>query len=109
MVSMDTTPVKERLTIGEELMQSAKTVNEKKLVLSCLDDVADAGALKLVEPLLSDREVKAEAEQAMLKIAQSIRKKSPDEAEAAAKRLRSSTQNESIRKEASKLLNQLKK
>jgi len=109
MVSMDTTPVKKRVTIGEELMQSAKTVDEKKLVLSCLDDISDAGALKLVEPLLSDNEVKAEAEQAMLKIAQSIVKKSPDEARSAAKRLRSSTQNESIRKEASKLLNQLKK
>ena len=108
MVSMASTPMKEKLTVGEELMQSAKTANEKKLVLSCLDDVADAGALTLVEPLLSDREVEAEAEQAMLKIAQSIMKQSPDEAEAAAKRLQSS-QNESIRKEASKLLNQRKK
>ena len=104
MVSMGTTPTKERLTIGAELMQSAKTVNEKKLVLSCLDDIADARALKLVEPLLSKSEVKGEAELALLKIAQSIARKSPDEAKAAAQQLRSS-QNGSIRKEANKLLN----
>ena len=109
MVSMGATPTKERLTIGEELMQSAKTTKEKQLVLSCLDDIADAGALKLVEPLLSEPEVKAEAELAMLKIAQSIMKKSPEEAKAAAQQLRSSSQNGSIRKEANKLLNQLKK
>ena len=77
-------------------------------MLSCLDDIADAGALKLVEPQLSESEVKAEAEQAMLKIAQSIAKKSPDEAKRAAQQLRSSSQNRSIRREANKLLNQLK-
>jgi HEAT repeat protein len=109
MVSMGTIPSNEMLRICDELMQNTKQANEMKLVLSCLDDVAAPGALKLVEPLLADSQVKAEAESAMLKIAQSIVGAAPDAAAAAAKKLRASTRNDSIRREATKILNQLNK
>src|SRR6185436_10360250 len=51
--------------------------DDRKVILSGLANVADPGALKLVEPLLENAEVKAEAKLAADKISAALKKSAP--------------------------------
>jgi len=87
------------LNICSELMKGANRPEEKKLVLACLAGSADPGAIRIVEPLLADNDVKAEAELAMLGVIRNMTGPTPAEAKAAAQTLRSKSKNETIKKE----------
>ncbi|MEI2724767.1 MAG: hypothetical protein V9H26_14860 [Verrucomicrobiota bacterium] len=71
--------------------------------------MADPAALKLVEPLLADAQVQAEAELAALTIAASIADSAPAEAKAAATRIQTESKNQATRDRAAKVLGQLEK
>jgi enoyl-CoA hydratase/carnithine racemase len=88
-------------------MSRVQTADEKRLVLASLAKVADPAALEIVEPHLRDSEVKAEAERAALSIAHSILDSAPEKAQATAKRLLNESKSDSIRNEATRLLQKL--
>ncbi len=92
-----------------ELLASAKSSDDRKVVLSGLANVPDPAALKLVEPLLADPQVQAEAELALLGIAGGIMGSDPADAKAAATQLQTESKSERIRDRAAQLLQQAEK
>ena len=92
-----------------ELMNGVRRPEERKLVLACLANVADPAALKLVEPYLTDNEVKAEAELATLGIARATIGSARDEARAAANKLLEKSTNDTVRKEAAAIIKKIDK
>ena len=88
------------LDICTELLEGANRPDEKKLVLACLAKSDEPGATKLIEPLLSDGSVRAEAELAMLGVIRNMTGPAPQQARAAAMSLRGRSQNPSIKKQA---------
>ena len=82
---------------------------DRKAILPGLANVADTTALKLVEPLLNDAQVQAEAELAALTIADSLAKSAPAEAKAVVTRIKAESKNEVTRDRAAKILGQLEK
>jgi len=71
-----------------ELLASAHSDADLRLILGGLGGVAHPDALQLAEPLLAKDTVRAEAEVAVKKIAESIKGKYPAEAEVALRRVR---------------------
>ena len=92
-----------------ELMASAQRLDERKLVLAGLAGVADPAAAKLVEPLLAEPAVQAEAELALLGIASGLVGSAPSEARTLATRLQTASQNPALRDRAAQVLSQLDK
>lgn len=92
------------LNICSELMKGADRPEEKKLVLACLAGSADPGAIRIVEPLLADNDVEAEAELAMLGVIRNMTGPTPAEAKAAAQTLRNKSKNETIKKETAAIV-----
>ena len=90
-------------------MNGARQPEERKLVLACLAKVADPAALKLVEPCLTDNEVKAEAELAILSIARAVIGSARVEARAAASRILKNSTNDTVRNEAADIIQQIDK
>jgi HEAT repeat protein len=103
LVSADT------LNIAGELMKGADTSEEKKLVLACLATSGNPGAIEIIEPLLGDSSVKAEAELAMLAVARNMTGANPELAEQAAQRLRKKADNQKVRREAAAIIKQTEK
>ena len=62
----------ERLKLLEQVRSIAKTVAAKRMLLACLAEAADPGALHVAAAMLDDAEVRAEAEVATLKIARGL-------------------------------------
>ena len=91
----------------EQALQLATTAQEKKSVLSGLANAHSAKAMKLVEGLLSDASLKAEAELALVQIAGNVRGSAPDEAKAALKKIITDTTSSSLRKKARDILNEI--
>jgi len=94
-------------TYGDLLARTQRT-DDRKVLLSGLANVPAPAALRLAEPLLADAQVQAEAELAVLKIAEGIAKTAPAEAKAAAARIKTESKSENRRDRAAKLLNGLK-
>lgn len=94
-------------TFGELLAGSPRP-NDRKLILSGIANVADPGALSLVTPLLAESAIRAEAELAALKIAESVVKTSPAPARSLAEKLQAESGNPAVRERAAKLLNENK-
>ncbi len=86
------------------LMADAKDAEEKKLILGGLGQSASLGALRLATPCLDDSDVRAEAELAVIAIAQSVAAVSPTAVQAVARRLAEESTNENIKKQATDLL-----
>jgi HEAT repeat protein len=103
LVSADT------LNIAGELMKGADTSEEKKLVLACLATSGNPGAIEIIEPLLDDSSVKAEAELAMLAVARNMTGANPEPARQAAQRLRKKADNQKVRREAAAIIKQTEK
>ncbi len=103
LVSADT------LNIAGELMKGADTSEEKKLVLACLATSGNPGAIEIIEPLLGDSSVKAEAELAMLAVARNMTGANPEPARQAAQRLRKKADNQKVRREAAAIIKQTEK
>ncbi|GAH47998.1 unnamed protein product, partial [marine sediment metagenome] len=82
---------------------------EKKLVLAGLAKVPSAAARAVVEPMLADATVRAEAEAALLGIARGIMGSAPDEAKSIAKKLSAESRSSAVRKGADAILRQADK
>jgi acetyl esterase/lipase len=85
LLNLDTQPAAEKAAVYGELLAGTQRADDRKVILSGLANVADPGALKLVEPLLDNAEVKAEAKLAAEKISAAINKSTPAEAKPEAK------------------------
>ena len=99
-LSVGSLPSAEILDICTDLLKGADRPDERKLVLACLAKSDDPAATKIVEPLLSDGNVKAEAELAMLGVISNIMGPTPQQAKAAAMSLRDKSQSQSVKKQA---------
>ena len=93
----------------EQALKLASTTAEKKSVLGGLSGARSVEALKLIEPLLGQDALKAEAELAYLKVADNARPAAPDEARAALKKLFAATKNASVRDKARGILSDMDK
>ena len=92
-----------------ELLASAQRVDERKLVLAGLGNVPDAAALKLVEPLLGDGQVQAEAELAALGIVSGMASAVPAEARTRAIWLQGQAKSAATRERTAQILSQIEK
>ena len=90
-------------------MTRTERSDDRKVILSGLANVHEAAALKLVEPLLTDSQVQAEAEAALLNIVDGIKGSAPAEALAAATRLQAESKNQATRDRAAKILGEMAK
>lgn len=94
-----------------QLLQQVRSLavrpEEKRILLAGLATVADPQALELVTPLLPEAEVKEEAAQAVLQIAQAIGGAHPVETKAALHRVLEATSSPAFRDRAVKLLRQM--
>ncbi|MHC4503172.1 MAG: HEAT repeat domain-containing protein, partial [Planctomycetota bacterium] len=92
-----------------EALRLAKSPTEKKSVLAGLAGARSEGALRLVEGLLTDDSVKAEAELALVQIASNCRDSAPDEARAALKKIIATTRNGGLRGKAEGVIRDMDK
>lgn len=102
-------PLPQTVTTYRELLASAQSAEDRKAVLSGLANVPDPAALKLVEPLLADPPVHAEAELALLNIAGGLLGSAPAEAKAVLTKLQTESQSATTRERAGQLLAQAEK
>lgn len=102
-------PVEEKMKIYGELMTRTKRNDDRKVILSGLASVHEAGALKLIESLLNDSQVQAEAEVAMLDIVDGIKGSAPAEALAVATKLQAESKSQATRDRAAKILGEMAK
>jgi HEAT repeat protein len=102
-------PSQQKLSTYTELITRTQRTDDRKAILSGLANVADPGALKLVEPFLADAQVQAEAELAMIKIAGAIAKSAPAEARAVATKLQAESKSQATRDRAAKILSEINK
>ena len=96
------------LKIYTELLARSPRSDDRRVILSGLANVANPAALQLVEPLLEEAAVQAEAELAFIKIAESVAASFPVEAKAAATQLQAQSKNNAVRDRAAKILSQSK-
>jgi len=104
LLGLGSRPPAETLKVCDELLRGAHRPEEKRLVLARLAGVGDADALKLIEPLLKDQQVKAEAELAMIGVARALVSSSPQDALAAARTLQQHSASEDVRKQAASVI-----
>ncbi len=109
LLELSDQPRPEKVKAFSELMSRTERGDDRKAILSGLANVADTTALKLVEPLLNDVQVQAEAELAALTIADSLAKSAPAEAKAVVTRIKAESKNEVTRDRAAKILGQMEK
>jgi HEAT repeat protein len=92
-----------------EALELARNATEKKSVLAGLAGARSESALRLVEGLVSDAAVKAEAEMALVQIASNCRDSAPDAARSTLKRVVDSTTNGNLRGKAQGILREMDK
>jgi HEAT repeat protein len=80
LLEADSRPAPEKVKIFSELLAGATRAAERKVILSGLANVADPGALELVQPLLENPDVRAEAKMAADKITAALEKAKADAA-----------------------------
>lgn len=93
----------------EQALALATNAAEKKSVLAGLAGARSAEALKLVESLVADDALKAEAELAVVQVAGNARDAAPDEARAALKKIVASTKSDDLRQKAQAALAEMDK
>ena len=71
-----------------QLLKSTAKDEDRKLILGGLGNARTPSALKVITPLLSEPGIKAEAEMAIKRIVEAIKKKHPKEAQAALDQLK---------------------
>ena len=93
----------------KQALALATSVADKKSVLAGLAGARSADALKLVESLLADAALKAEAEVALVQVASNARGSAPTEVRAALTKVIASTQNAGLREKAQAIINEMDK
>lgn len=107
-LSGNTTP-EQRAGMYRQALDLASTPEEKKAVLGGLTAAHSAAALQLAEGLLDEKDVRAEAELAVVEIAANIRQADPERARAALKKAIETAQNAAVKKKAQSILNEMDK
>lgn len=102
-------PVARRLRTYTELLRTAKRVEDERLVLAGLANVAEPAALAAIEPFLSQADVRGEAELAYLKVARAIMGSARKPAVAAARKLIKEAKSASVRKAAEGIIAQVER
>jgi hypothetical protein len=92
-----------------DLLAGTQKAEERKVILSGLANVSDTATLRMLEPLVADAQVQAEAEAAMLTVATAIMGSAPTEAKAVATKMQADSKNAVTRDRAAKLLSQMEK
>jgi acetyl esterase/lipase len=77
LLDLDTQSADKKVEIYSELLAGTQRADDRKVILSGLGNVTNAAALKLVEPLLDNADVKAEAKLAADKISAALKKSAP--------------------------------
>jgi len=93
----------------EQAMNLASQPGEKKMVLGGLANMKDVASLKMAVGYLSDQTLKQEAAAAVIKISQATRKTNPQETKGALLKMSQSDIDESARKEAISLIDDMDK
>jgi len=94
----------ETLKLLKDALPAAKEPDEKKLLLGALANVHNAATLKIIEPMLADDAVKAEAGNAYLRVAEAIEKKNHHETIAGLKKFLELCKDERMCDKARKML-----
>jgi hypothetical protein len=97
------------IAMYKQALGLAKTVDEKKSVLSGLANARSIDALKLVQAQMADPALRAEAELACVQVASNARDAGPEEARAALTAIIKSTKNDGLRKRAQGVINEMDK
>jgi HEAT repeat protein len=93
-----------RLEMFKMILKTALNAEQDRLVLAGLSAIPDAAVLDLIEPLLRNPEVRAEAAQAALKVATLLPVAQATEAEAALKKIVETVPESPVRREAAAAL-----
>ena len=105
----DVRPAAATAKMYQQALALATSVAEKKSVLSGLANARSVDALELVEPLMANAALRAEAELAYVQIADNARHAAPEEARAALKKTIAATKNDGLRKKAQAIINEMDK
>ncbi len=99
-------PAEETMKMYKDAMALAADVSEKKMVLSGLGSTSSFEAMQMAAGYLDDKDLKEEAEAAVVKIAESTMKGHSRETKETLQKVIDGTTNESVREQAQKLLKQ---
>ena len=104
LLELDTRGPGEKTRAYTDLVAGLKTADERRLVLAGLGKSGDAGALSVIEPMLADPEVRAEAELAALGVGRRAISAAPVAVKAMLARLAAGSRNEKTRKQAAAIV-----
>jgi HEAT repeat protein len=99
-------PAEETMKMYKDAMALAADASEKKMVLSGLGSTNNFEAMQMAAGYLGDKELKEEAEAAVVKIAETTMKEHSRETKETLQKVIDGTTNESVREQAQKLLKQ---
>ncbi|MGB7580876.1 MAG: HEAT repeat domain-containing protein [Sedimentisphaerales bacterium] len=99
-------PAEETMKMYKDAMALAADVSEKKMVLSGLGSTESFEAMQMAAGYLDDKDLKEEAEAAVVKIAEATMKGHSRETKETLQKVIDGTTNESVRERAQKLLKQ---
>ena len=99
-------PAEETMKMYKDAMALAADASEKKMVLSGLGSTDSFEAMQMAAGYLEDKELKEEAEAAVVKIAETTMKGYSRETKETLQKVIDGTTNESVREQAQKLLKQ---
>jgi HEAT repeat protein len=99
-------PAEETMKMYKDAMALAADVSEKKMVLSGLGSTNSFEAMQMAAGYLDDKELKEEAEAAVVKIAETTMKEHSRGTKETLQKVIDGTTNESVREQAQKLLKQ---
>jgi len=99
-------PAEETMKMYKDAMALAADASEKKMVLSGLGSTNSFEAMQMAAGYLDDKELKEEAEVAVVKIAETTMKEHSSQTKETLQKVINGTTNESVREQAQKLLKQ---
>jgi len=99
-------PAEETMKMYKDAMALAGDVSEKKMVLSGLGSTESFEAMQMAADYLGDKDLKEEAEAAVVKLAETTMKGHSSQTKETLQKVIDGTTNESVREQAQKLLKQ---
>jgi len=101
-------PPDQTLKLYRQAMQLAPNVDEKKMVLSGLANIKTFAALQMAAAYLQDKTLQQEAEAAVVRIAERTRAGHPQETRAVLQKVIQISKDDSVRRQAHKLIEKIK-
>jgi type 1 glutamine amidotransferase/HEAT repeat protein len=109
LIGVSERPAQENIRLFKEAMSLAGNANEKKMVLSGLGNVRTLEALQLVAGHLDNTLLQAEAEAAVVRIAEATGAANPQQTKTVLAKVKQNSKNDSIRQRAQELIDQIEK